>query len=257
MDTKKSYLSSPSDALIRPVFILCILCFLTCCSGKPFLKSSKKARALELFNQAEFFFHQSEYSSALDLYQQAEHLNPALPTLYHRIGLCYAKTRFYDKARDNFLKELTANPENWDAHIDLGMVYSRMARVEQAEREYRFVLKNDPENYKGYLNLGILLINKLDQVSAGIAQLEQYLKWAPYSKKRSRIEAWIILLKEEFENPDIENSEHKNTPKADPEEHAPVRVENQNVAPGEDEEDQDGEKDTQENNTPEIDVIDH
>lgn len=170
--------------------------FVSC--GKPLLSKSKKGEASQLFEQAEFFFHQGEYPNALDLYQRVEHRKSDYPGLQHRIGLCYAKTRFYAKAKEYFLKEIARNPQNWDAHIDLGMAYSRLSQVEQAEKSYLFVLNRDPENAKAHLNLGILLINRKGDKSEGLTHLKKYLEYSEYSAKQRRIAALVELFEEEY-----------------------------------------------------------
>jgi tetratricopeptide (TPR) repeat protein len=193
------------SALLMVMLIPAIVLLLSGCGSSLWFKSGRNSKAMEFFNEGEFFFSQEEYPNALKFFQKAEELNPAIPLLFQRIGLCYAHTRFYDKAREYFLKEIARDPKNMGACLDLGMVYSRLNQPEKAEKQYRHVLEKEPENIKAHLNLGILLLNRLNQREEGITELENYLRLAPFSRKRQRIEASIHLLKEGQES-DVEDA---------------------------------------------------
>ena len=69
------------------------------------------------------------------------------------MGLAYLKKQDYERARDEFLKDATVEPDLAFNYDELGDVYSLLQQNDKAEKNYREALRRDPRLVNSYVGL--------------------------------------------------------------------------------------------------------
>ncbi len=94
-----------------------------------------------------------QYDLALADFQAAADANPRLPFVHFNLGLTYRKKQDYEYARDEFLKDVTVEPDVALNYEELGDVYSLMQEDENAEKSYRDALRRDARMVNSWVGL--------------------------------------------------------------------------------------------------------
>jgi tetratricopeptide (TPR) repeat protein len=86
-----------------------------------------------------------EDSAALQELQRAEQLNPRLPFVHFNLGIYYQRHNQFEKARDEFLKDIAIEPDVAYDYDHLGRVYSDMNDDVDAEKTFIKALHRNPK----------------------------------------------------------------------------------------------------------------
>ena len=98
-------------------------------------------QAMVLLGMANRLFYANKRDEAIDVYLEAQRLQPDDSTINYRLGRAYSNAGRYREAIEALEKAVYAKPDLADAHMELGLTYRRHAeQVETAEErlaEYR------------------------------------------------------------------------------------------------------------------------
>jgi chemotaxis protein methyltransferase CheR len=82
-----------------------------------------------------------QWSSAIELYEKAQRLDPLAPEPYFFAGVAHHKEGQLDHAVKRLRSSLFLQPTLWPASLYLALCYERMERTEEASLEYRRVVE--------------------------------------------------------------------------------------------------------------------
>jgi tetratricopeptide (TPR) repeat protein len=90
--------------------------------------------------------HLGDYDRALELFKQAERMDPKHDEIHYALGLAYWFKEAESQAVAEFLKTINLNPRHIEAHTLLGEIYFRRGQYDFAKAEWERVLELDPNN---------------------------------------------------------------------------------------------------------------
>jgi len=119
-----------------------------------------------------------DYARAVDTFERALTLNPALPRAHYYEGIAYLRWERHTEAAAEFEAELKLNPEDAEAKDNLGFLYLERSRRSDAEALFRSVLDFHPDDATAHYQLGKIFLEdgKLDEA---ISNLEQAARLNP------------------------------------------------------------------------------
>ena len=101
--------------------------------------ASKEKQAEEHFMQGFEYQNQGELDQALQEYEKATELNPAMTKAYTNAGAIYLQKEDYDRAIEQFQKVIQRSQWDTKAHYNLGFAYLKKGEVEKAQKEVEFL----------------------------------------------------------------------------------------------------------------------
>ena len=132
------------------------------------VSQATKNKALYHYQMGESFYAESNFTSALVEYSEAEKLTPKDPALLNDLGLAYFRKGRYDLAEQKYLKAIDLKPDFSDARNNLGVNYLEMKRWDDAIAQFKTV--QDDIFYQGQenvaINLGLAYLGKGDNQQA-------------------------------------------------------------------------------------------
>jgi tetratricopeptide (TPR) repeat protein len=121
-------------------------------AAEQLLKLSDGSPEYHLF-AGKYHLHLGQYDSALADFQAAADANPQLPFVHFNLGLTYQKKQDYQRARDEFLKDVAVEPDLGLNYEELGDIYWLMQNDADAEKNYREALRRNPRLVNSRLGL--------------------------------------------------------------------------------------------------------
>jgi tetratricopeptide (TPR) repeat protein len=83
----------------------------------------------------------ADYASAIREFAEAVKLNPRLPTVHSFYGRALMMTGDTERAREEFLKEVENNPNDFDANLQLGILFKKEQQTNEALKYFRRALQ--------------------------------------------------------------------------------------------------------------------
>jgi tetratricopeptide (TPR) repeat protein len=83
----------------------------------------------------------ADYASAIKEFAEAVKLNPRLPTVHSFYGRALMMTGDTERAREEFLKEVENNPNDFDANLQLGILFKKEQQTDEALKYFRRALQ--------------------------------------------------------------------------------------------------------------------
>jgi tetratricopeptide (TPR) repeat protein len=90
-----------------------------------------------------YLAHQ-DYSRAIDEFQHAARLDPALPFLHYFLGTIYRRSNDFEAAKQEFLRDAAIEPDVPYDYDQLGAVCYALDQIPAAERYFKQALRLDP-----------------------------------------------------------------------------------------------------------------
>jgi tetratricopeptide (TPR) repeat protein len=116
------------------------------------IKLSNGSPEYHLF-AGKYYLNLGQPDAALTQFQAAAGANPKLPFIHFNLGLTYAKKQDYARARDEFLRDASIEPDLGLDYQELGNVYWLMQDDDNAETSYHDALRRDPRLVDSRLGL--------------------------------------------------------------------------------------------------------
>lgn len=113
--------------------------------------------AVTYYKLGKIALQREDYLTACHYYEDGVRNHPENVALLFNLAAAYEKLDKLDKAEENYLKAITANPRFVYAHNNLGLLYEQTNRLEKAEAIYKEALSQVPDYNFARLNLGTLL----------------------------------------------------------------------------------------------------
>ena len=136
------------DSLKGLLALFLIFGFLSC--------ANKEKQAEEHFRQGFSYQDQGDLDKALEEYEKATQLNPAMTKAYTNAGAIHLRREEYDRAIEQFQKVIARSQWDTKAHYNLGFAYLKKGEVEKAQEEVEFLKSLRSE-------LGDALERKIDE----------------------------------------------------------------------------------------------
>lgn len=91
------------------------------------------------------YYNRGDPDKAIPEFEAAEKLDPKLPFLHYNWGQACVFINQYERAREQFLKEIALDPEVPFSYGELGRVYDKLGDDAAAERSFQQALKLGPQ----------------------------------------------------------------------------------------------------------------
>ena len=101
--------------------------------------ASQEKQAEEHFMQGFEYQNQGKLDQALQEYEKATELNPAMTKAYTNAGAIYLQKEDHDRAIEQFQKVIQRSQWDTKAHYNLGFAYLKKGEVEKAQKEVEFL----------------------------------------------------------------------------------------------------------------------
>ncbi|MDR1566486.1 MAG: tetratricopeptide repeat protein [Treponema sp.] len=176
---------------IKRIFFFVFTAFL-------FFWTSGKAISQSAFAKGEELFMQNKPAEALGFLETAANEDPAHIQAFLYLGIVYQQMDRLDDAITAYRRILPkGGKETARIAYNLGNAYFTKGNAEFARQYYTQALDSDPSWAPAFLNRANAQI-KTGALKEAVADYEQYLELVPYSEKRTRIEALIAFIRDEF-----------------------------------------------------------
>lgn len=109
----------------------------------------------EILTAASEEFAKGDYSSAINLYEQALEVCEARMEVHEGLGQCYFMLEDYDKCEAHFTRMTRLDPRDHRPLINLGAVYNKMRNYPKAIEALRKALQKASRSKEAFYNLGI------------------------------------------------------------------------------------------------------
>jgi len=157
----------------KPMRIIVLLLFLI--AGQIIYGQSNKEKALELGNQGVRLEDNGEYEKAIQLFMEAQKIDPAKVDYPYEIAYSYYQLKQYDKVIDT-AEKLTQYKDVEDVVYELlGNTYDQLGKTDKAIETYQAGLKKFPDSGRLYLEMGIMQKDN----NKGLAYFEKGIELAP------------------------------------------------------------------------------
>lgn len=100
---------------------------------------------------------QMQFEQALELYDKAESLNPAMPALDHLRALAHNMLGNHEAALTHARRYLDVLGDDPDAYLQVGNALYGMDRREESAEAFRKGLREDPQSWENLAGLGVAL----------------------------------------------------------------------------------------------------
>ncbi len=139
----------------------------------PFRVFAEKAPAADKYIiDANQYYAQGNYASAIPLYEKAIDIDPNNDMAYFRLALSYNYNGNYDKAIAVFNKEIELYPENYNIYDVQSMSYENKGDFDNAIANSNKALQLNPDDEYAYNNRGTAYLSKGD-VDRAIADYDK------------------------------------------------------------------------------------
>jgi tetratricopeptide (TPR) repeat protein len=132
------------------------------------------------------------YDQALKELTAAAQENPSLPFVHYHLGMLYEKKGDNGRAKTEFLKDITIEPDVVFNYDELGNVYFLMESDTEAEKSYRQALKLEPRMLTPHLGLA-KLYQRQGQYDKALAELQEAGKLDPQSSRIHYLRGQVLL----------------------------------------------------------------
>jgi tetratricopeptide (TPR) repeat protein len=137
-----------------------------------------RAKAQQLFNQANSRFEKGAYAEAVALYEKALELDPSHAESLNNLGASLPHVGRYEEAEQCFRQAIAIKPNYADPHGNLGILLRSKSQLVAAEAALRRALKLKPNYVEARINLGLVL-TYLGRLRDGKACFAKVLKATP------------------------------------------------------------------------------
>jgi tetratricopeptide (TPR) repeat protein len=101
--------------------------------------ANDEKQAEKHFMQGFSYQDQGDLDKALEEYEKATQINPAMTKAYTNAGAIYLQREDYDRAIEQFQKVIQRSQWDTKAHYNLGFAYLKKGEVEKAQEEVEFL----------------------------------------------------------------------------------------------------------------------
>jgi len=115
---------------------------------------------------------------ALNHYEEAIQLNPALLQAHNNLANLYDRLGRFQEALAQYQQALQLKPMSPLVHANLGRLLARLGSLDDAVHHYHEAVRLDPGDPRFHYELGKLLLRR-GQAAEAVAQLQQALKLGP------------------------------------------------------------------------------
>lgn len=141
--------------------------------GDIFLKQNKSAKAVESYSKsADYFFNTKEYASSAEVYQSIIDIKPSAD-LYAKQGKAYAKAFDTENASGSFENAIKLDPNNIDYQKYLAQSYYIGRQFEKAADQYMILIDADPSNRDSHT---AKMVSSLRQQGEHYVQKKEFAK---------------------------------------------------------------------------------
>ena len=119
--------------------------------------------------------NRGEDDDAVRELEAAAEADPKLPLVHYYLGMAYVRKQDFEKAREEFHKDLASEPDAAYTYEQLGKVESALQNENAAEQSFRQAVKFDSRLTESRLGLAKILERK-KQHPAALAQLDEVLR---------------------------------------------------------------------------------
>jgi type IV pilus biogenesis/stability protein PilW len=112
--------------------------------------------ALVHFNSGVDFYHQRDYTKAIQAYQKVIEIDPGYAEAYNNLGIIYQEVGDFDRALSSYQKAIQINPMYEKALNNLGVLLYLKGRYEESIQAFQKALTLNANNIESHINLGIL-----------------------------------------------------------------------------------------------------
>jgi type IV pilus biogenesis/stability protein PilW len=130
------------------------------------------------FNSGVDYYHQRDYSKAIQAYQKVIELDPGYAEAYNNLGIIYQEAGDFGRALSAYQKAIEINPKYEKALNNLGVLLYLKGRYEESIQAFQKALVINPDNIESHINLGILF-KKQGQVDQAIGSYQKALSLNP------------------------------------------------------------------------------
>ena len=115
-----------------------------------------------IINLGDVYYEQKNYKKALELYKDAEYIEPYNEYIALGIANSLSEMGDYKNSVKFFVRSILINPKSLDTRNNLGNLYIKQKKLDQAVNEFKIILKIDPKYATAYYNLACVyaLANK-------------------------------------------------------------------------------------------------
>ncbi|MFH0731534.1 MAG: tetratricopeptide repeat protein [Candidatus Omnitrophota bacterium] len=122
----------------------------------PAQKAVKGLFPFTLFKKGEFLRIIGLYDEAISVLEEAKNADQKSPFIHYNLGLAYEKKRESDKAIEEFLKVVKANPNHTEAFSRLGLLFYEKGKINDSLKAFRAILRSDSGSAFAYNNIGVI-----------------------------------------------------------------------------------------------------
>jgi protein O-mannosyl-transferase len=135
-------------------------------------------RANEAVQEGDKAFSKSEDYPALIKYLEASRLNPNSEYVFNKLGMAYARLKFYREATAAFLQSIALNSKYEYAFNNLGSVYFAQRDNKKAEKYFLKAIRLSGKVASFHVNLGTLYF-ETKKYNAAMAEFHQAMQFDP------------------------------------------------------------------------------
>jgi tetratricopeptide (TPR) repeat protein/transglutaminase-like putative cysteine protease len=126
----------------------------------------------DLFDSAVQAANSNNFPLAIELFERVAKDDPKHKGLWNNLGRAYLADDQYQKAVDNFKKQIEANAYDEYAYVNLGAAYEGMQKYDDAITQYQKAIEVSPLDPYAHASLG-LLYSKLKRWNEAVPELEK------------------------------------------------------------------------------------
>ncbi|HLX86478.1 MAG TPA: tetratricopeptide repeat protein [Terriglobales bacterium] len=119
--------------------------------------------------------NRGEYDDAVKELEAAAQANPRLAFVHFNLGLAYVHKQDYDRARDEFHKDVALAPDVPFSYEQLGSLEATVGNAEQAAKNYRSALKVNPDGIDSLMGLA-KVEEQQRHYAAALAELDHVIR---------------------------------------------------------------------------------
>ena len=118
-------------------------------------RNENQFTAVQWNNKGFELYNAGDYNGAVECFNKAIELNPALDMAYCNLGAIYSSSGNFDKAAEYFNNAVKLNSQNDLAWNNLGLLYKQQGQYNQAVEYYNKALELNPKNSTAWYNLAL------------------------------------------------------------------------------------------------------
>jgi tetratricopeptide (TPR) repeat protein len=130
------------------------------------------------YNRGRAYDLTGDYEQAIRDFDKVIELNPNLTEAYRARGRSYRESGELERAIDDFDAAIALDPDFADAYAGRGLAYSRLGDLEQAIQDYDKAIELRPEDAEAYINRGEVYF-RLEDYAEAIEDWTKVIELAP------------------------------------------------------------------------------